>query len=210
MPERDPAAVQALNDQIMVDPDLAGQNEANAALTGGIDHSIPPIVSTREAIENAKQEAADLVGGLSNMQPLPDPTINAEPIPETGRIAVGEMARLLKEAEPCADGVSYTAQWAASVPQALPIYPRGNTIEAAGNTGGECAMRAIRFLSPVSREDIFAFYATRARDAGIGNEFSERGEYLVLKGSKGGKAFAVFARKRSSGISEVSLILAGF
>ena len=210
VPERDPATTQALGDQIMVDPDLAQQNEANAALTGGIDHSIPPVVDTREAIAGAQQEAADLVGGSSKFVTLDEPTESSESFPEAARYSVAELARLSKGLGACADAASFTASWAARMPEAFPIYPRGNTIDAAGRDSDSCSLRAVRFLTPVSQEDVLAFYATRAKSAGLPADYFMRGGFAVLQGNKGQKTYAVYIRRRSSGISEVGLVTSGF
>ena len=56
--------------------------------------------------------------------------------------------------------------WAAKLPAAFPVYPRGNTQEAAGTDEGQCALRVVSFLTPVALEEVLAFYYTRARAAG--------------------------------------------
>ncbi|UIP06277.1 hypothetical protein LY632_11335 [Erythrobacter sp. SDW2] len=209
VPERDPMATQALNDQIMVDPDLSQQNEANAALSGNGDHSLPPVVATREAIEGAKLEAADLVGGTANLRQLSEPKA-AEPLPEAALYSVTELAKLTTGAEVCAEKASFTARWAARMPAALPIYPRGNTIEAAGSDSGGCKLRAVRFLTPVARADVLAFYAASARKAGLNASYSRAGEIEVVEGGKGASRYAIYVRRRQSGISEVGLVTSGF
>ncbi|ABC62665.1 hypothetical protein [Erythrobacter litoralis] len=208
--ERDPATVQALNHQIMTDPDLAGLNEANAALTGGFDHSLPPIVDTPEAIDAARREAAEIVGGSSNLADLGQPEASDANLPEVARFVVTELARVTVGTEVCAAQASYTASWAARMPQQFPIYPRGNVIEAAGSDDAACSLRAIRFLTPVPREDLFAFYAARAKAAGLPARYSETGDFHRMEGAKGARKFAVVARQRASGISEVGLVTTGF
>lgn len=208
--ERDPLAMQALNEQIMIDPDLSQQNEANAALTGGTDHSLPVVVATREAIDAAKLEAAELVGGSANLRPLGPPAMIDEPLPEIARYSVTELAKLSDASQACADSATFTASWAASMPKHFPIYPQGNTIEAAGNDAGPCRLRAVRFLSPVAAADVLAFYAASARKAGVDAEFARAGDTDVLKGGQGTKRFAVYVRARPSGISEVGLVTSGF
>lgn len=210
VPERDPAVVQALGDQIMVDPDLSQQNEANAALTGGTDHSLPPVTATREAIEAARLEAADLVGGVTKLLPPEGPMSEGEPLPEPALYSVTELARLTPGAARCTDDASFTAAWAAKVPPQFPIYPRGNTIEAAGSDAGGCALRAVRYLTPVEVDDVIAFYAARARQFGLATTYAKRGEHEVLAGSKGAARFAVYVRRRASGIAEVGLVTLGF
>ena len=46
----DPASEQALNDELMTDPDLAGRNEANAALSGTGNAAIPNIDKSPRAM----------------------------------------------------------------------------------------------------------------------------------------------------------------
>jgi len=210
VPERDPAAVQALGDQIMVDPDLAQQNEANAALTGGTDHSIPPIIKTRDAIGAAKQEAADLIGGTSNLPDLPEPEMVEKPLPEAARYSVLELAKLSEGLDDCADQSGYTAKWASRMPDLLPVYPRGNTLEAAGTDSGECNLRAVRYLTPVTVSDVTRFYMARVRKAGLSDAYSRQDEFHILQGGKGSQVYAIYVRERSSGVSEVGLVTSGF
>lgn len=210
VPERDPMTTQALNEQIMVDPDLSQQNEANAALTGGTDHSLPPVNNTREAIEAARLEAADLVGGTANLRPPAGPEILAEPLPQEALYSVVELAKLTRGTTACADMATFTAGWAARMPADLPIYPRGNTIEAAGNDASGCRLRAVRFLTPVSRDDVLAFYAARAKAAGLTAKYARAGDIDMLSGAGDGRRYAVYVRRRPSGISEVGLVTSGF
>ena len=56
----DPASEQALNDELSSDPDLAGRNEANAALSGTGNAAIPNIDKSPRAIEAARSRAATL------------------------------------------------------------------------------------------------------------------------------------------------------
>jgi hypothetical protein len=194
----------------MVDPDLAQQNEANAALTGGTDHSLPPVNASLEAIEIAKLEAADLVGGTANLRPPGSPKLLDKLLPEEARYSVTELAKLTKGVQDCADTATFTASWAASMPTAMPIYPRGNTIEAAGNDAGSCKLRAVRFLTPVTRSDVLAFYAASAKKAGLGADYARSDDIDLLSGEAGGKRYAVYVRRRASGVSEVGLVTSGF
>lgn len=194
----------------MVDPDLSQQNEANAALTGGTDHSLPPVIATREAIDAAKLEAADLVGGSAKLLPPKGNVDEAAPMPEEALYSVAELAKLTPGAAQCADEASFTAQWAARLPDQFPIYPHGNTIEAAGHDARACTLRAVRFLTPVAVSDVLAFYAARARQFGFSVQAAKRGDINVLSGTKGRAKFAVYLRRRDSGISEAGLVTLGF
>ena len=194
----------------MVDPDLSQQNEANAALTGGTDHSLPPVIATRDAIEAARLEAADLVGGVTKLMAPDGPMSEGKPLPEPALYSVTELAKLTRGAARCADAATFTAAWAAKLPQQFPIYPRGNTIEAAGADADRCALRAVRYLTPVEVADVIAFYAARARQFGFATSYAKRGEFEVLAGSKGAAQFAAYVRRRKSGNAEVGLVTSGF
>ncbi|MHA6334185.1 hypothetical protein ACXYL9_10940 [Qipengyuania sp. CAU 1752] len=206
VPERDPATIQALGDQIMVDPDLARQNEANAALTGGFDHSIPPVVETREAIADAQLEAADLAGGSRNLIPLGKPRVVKAPIPANVRYSVLELAKFTGAPSACVEAASYTAQWAGRMSEVFPIYPRGNAIEAAGIDNSRCALRAVRFLTPVDGRAVLTFYAAKARKAGLPRSHVLQGDTEILRGRAGKRQFAVHVSQRPSGLSEVGLV----
>ncbi len=50
----DPASEQALNGDLMTDPDMAANNEGDAALSGSGDGSVPTINTSPEAIAAAR------------------------------------------------------------------------------------------------------------------------------------------------------------
>lgn len=208
MAEQDPVATAALNDQIMVDPDLANQNEANAALTGGSDASVPPPNATPEAIAAARDDAAELVGGMSRMVAPPEakPSAGSAASPI---LTAAARAAVSPGGADCASQVTYSAVWAAKLPAALPVYPRGATQEAAGTDKGACALRVVTFQTPVSVDDVLAFYNTRATQAGYSVEhLLDKGEH-VLGGSKDRATYVVYVRALDNGISEVDLVTSG-
>ena len=73
--ERDPAVTGALAADLMTDPDLAGRNPANAALTGGgpAEAAIPLEDRSAETIAAARSEAVRLAGGTLARAPEPSP-----------------------------------------------------------------------------------------------------------------------------------------
>jgi hypothetical protein len=205
-PEMDPAVAQALADQLMVDPDLVGQNEAGAALTGGTDQSVPLEVETPEAIREAQRQAAALLRGSGAEFKLPAPG----PLPESQTpplaLLTDEAARLPDAAE-CLGGAHTSAIWAARLPAALPVYPRGATQEALGSDAPRCALRAVRFTSPVPAQEIVRFYHARARAAGLAPRYrAGNGEHRI-EGGRGAMRFTVHLRPHLSGTSEVDLVV---
>ncbi len=166
-PERDPVAVQAVNDQIMTDPDLSSRNEANAALTSSTDNTTPPVVGTREAIDAARMQAVELLGDTVPELGKVAAAEADETIPPSAAIGLQDMAALTQTYRPCAAGMGYTANWAVNWSSALPIYPLSNLREGAGNTSGGCSLRAVSVITPVARDEVSAFYSAKARKEGM-------------------------------------------
>lgn len=203
--ERDPAVTGALSEQIMVDPDLAQINPGSGALTGGGPPSanVPTELRSPEAIALAKAEAAKLVGGKFAAVPAVSTEGKSE-----GPLSLADLAGADK-GNACAGKVDYTAAWAARMPAALPIYPRGHTREAAGTDRDGCRLRVVNFATPVSIDDVLAFYTTKARGAGLAVEHRIEGTDHVLGGSKGGAAYVVYARSGEDGLTDVDLVVNG-
>lgn len=171
--ELDPAVARALEAPLMTDPDLAGLNEANAALTGSRDHSLPTLVATQEAVRDAQDQAIRLAGGRSGLAELP-PAKPIEAITEESPLVLLEdVAARMQLPQTCLAGVRYSTGWAARLPARLPVYPRGAVVEAFGRDGTGCAMRAVRFASPVPAQEILRFYATLAARDGFTVTYGE-------------------------------------
>ncbi len=106
----------------------------------------------------------------------------------------------------CESRVEYTTAWAAKLPGTFPVYPRGNTQEAAGTDEGGCALRVVSFLTPVPLKDVLAFYHTRALASGYSAEHVKAGGDNILSGTSGENAFVVYGRRLPSGVTEIDLI----
>ncbi|OCC24958.1 hypothetical protein MB02_05820 [Croceicoccus estronivorus] len=207
----DPALTGALADQIMVDPDLAGQNEAAAGVRiSATDRALPTENNSPEEIAAARRAALKLVGGEDNMKQPPAARKVAGKIPEAAAFtAAARAAASSKRGAQCADKVSYTMTWAAKLPATFPVYPRGNVQEAAGTDEGGCALRVVSFTTPVGLQDVMAFYYTRGIRAGYKvDRFLQDGEDM-LGGTKGPSSYMVYARSLPSGRTEVDLVTSG-
>ena len=208
VPERDPAGEQALNDQIMVEPDLANQNEGNAALTVSSDHALPLEIATPEAIAAARAEAAALVFDAHELGAPPPPrSLPAQPSPRFPTPAA--LAATLPGAQDCGSAMDRSAAWAAKLPPEFPVYPRGATLHAAGSDRDGCALRAVVFVSPVPLADVLAFYGARARHARLRVEHAAGGGEHRLSGANGTIAFALSLRRRDDGLTEAALVALG-
>jgi hypothetical protein len=116
--------------------------------------------------------------------------------------AIAEQSGLGKD---CASKMDYSFAWTARLPAALPVYPRGHALVAGGSDQAGCRLRAVRYVTAVEPGEVIAFYFASAAGAKLPAERSREGDDEVLSG----KGFALFARKRSDGLSEVDLVTAG-
>lgn len=208
-PPRDPVVVAALNAPIMTDPDLVEQNQTGTlfTLSGPPSAPIPLLDRSDRELTTARDAAARLLGG--DVQPAPPPGAGLVSAP--GPSLAGTATRTLAElgiARGCAGGLRRSAVWAASLPAALPIYPRGHVQDAAGNDAPGCRLRVVRYLTPVPPGDIADFYWNRAGQADLAPRHDSTGAGARIAAVEGKAGFAVFTAERE-GETEVTLLTSG-
>lgn len=208
-PEMDPALSGALGGQIMVDPDLVGQNQANAvASLPSQDGSLPTLDIGAEAIATARAEALRQVGGPGSLRKAPEAREVAGSLPPDAALTAAARAAAGGQAD-CAARARYTMQWAARMPEAFPVYPHGAVQEAAGTDAEGCALRVVNFRTPVPLGEVMDFYYTRARAAGFTAQRVLQDGDDVLGGAKGKASYIVYARRLPTGVTEVDLVTSG-
>ncbi|WP_237164812.1 hypothetical protein [Paraurantiacibacter namhicola] len=210
-PDSDPLLDGALAEQIMVDPDLVGQNQAaNVASVSAPDGSIPALDMDVDTISAARQEAIELVGGTGAMRKAPEPKEVSGALPESAALTAAARAAAAPGGNRnCAEDVNYTAKWAARLPAAFPVYPRSAVQEAAGTDGNGCALRVVNFQTPVDIDDVTSFYYTRATAAGYSAQHVREGGDNVLGGVKGRASYVIYARTLPTGATEVDMVVSG-
>lgn len=200
----------ALGDQIMVDPDLAGENLANSAVSAELrDGILPPERTSPTAIAKARADALALVGGPGRLKKAPAASDGAGSGAGQALTAAAKAAASPGGSGDCADTASYTTEWAAKLPETFPIYPMGSVQDAAGTDEGACSLRVVTYLSAVPLGDVLDFYYTRAADAGFSAQHAMDGEYNVLGGTKGAASFIVYGRTLPTSASEITLVTSG-
>lgn len=148
--EIDPAVANALEDQIMVDPNLVGP--ANRfGRTGPAGSEVPAPGVGGRIVQPGKLLRA------------PAPT-NAT---GTGSITLSERAedqaaRTSATSNACEKNFHYSASWATLLPEAFPLYPDAQVMEAAGNNQPPCRMRLVSFVSKAPLQTLLDFYYTQA------------------------------------------------
>jgi hypothetical protein len=206
----DPALASALGEEITVDPDLAAQNRANAAASlPSLDGSVPSLDTGPDAIARARDDALALVGGAGRLRQAPPARKIDAALPPEAALSAAARAAAAPGTGDCAGKVDYTAAWAARLPAAFPVYPRGAVQEAAGTDRDGCALRVVNFQTPVPLSEVMDFYYTRAGAAGFSAQHVLQDGDNVLGGIKGRASYTVYARKLPSGATEVDLVTSG-
>lgn len=205
--DRDSAVAKALDGPLMTDPDLVGPSRVDSALTGGGPASaeIPLDKNTPAEAEAARLAARDLLGGAP-IEPAPAAarTLPASRLAKAITLEAGLAALGIAPAQ-CPAKLAYSFGWAAQLPPALPIYPRGHALVAGGSDDPACKQRAVRYVTPVAAGDVVDFYFAAARRGGLAPEHGREGTDEVVTG----KGFAVFAKAGGSGMTEVNLFTVG-
>lgn len=189
----------ALEEQILIDPDLIEQNLASSAIdVAPPDGTLPSPETGPRALADARAAALSEIGGQDRMLRAPAPASGGEP--GAGKVAVSRQ---------CFGRVEYSIQWAARMPPALPVYPHAAVQEAAGADAPGCALRVVSFLTPVPPAEVIDYYFTRVSHAGLpAARFTDAGDD-VLSGTRGGAAYAVRVREQRPGLTEVDLVTSG-
>jgi hypothetical protein len=175
--DADPAVTSALNDQILVDSNLANQSNKNAAR---------PSPTPAGAPYPAPAAAASAQGKSSNA---------AAAIDQGGK-GCSDPARF-----------DYNQAWANRLAPNFPVYPGGRVIEAAANNSSGCSTRVVTFATADDWQRVLDWYHTKAVRAGYSSEHQVReGDHVLAGGNERDKgAFYLIVTPKPKG-SEVALI----
>ncbi len=201
----DPYLARALNDPLMVDPDLAYRNEANAAITIGFDHALPALRGSEETARAAR-ETARLA--LLEDGPIPDlPEAGSAPGPASLATAYSVEAVLeAVDAPPaCRKDIRGDFALAASLPEVAALMPHAMVRVAAAVTQPDCDLRLVRYVTPASVTDALQFHYTMAERSGMEPKFYDRPE-ASLTADRRGTFIKVFARETSGNLTAIDLV----
>ncbi len=180
--QSDPAARAALEDPIMVDPDLTEQSNRNAVTTGSKPATGGVPLSRQSAVADAAQaDALKAVGGKMLNTPAAT-TMECENCDIDEPVTLG--ARAAQQNGKCDAKLNYGAGWADRMPKAFPVYPRATLREAAGVSSGPCNVRVINFRTGASLKSVLDYYYTRAKRAGYDGEHTVKGQEHYLGGTR--------------------------
>ena len=189
------------------DPALAQSDAAEQSAGAG---ALPAADMSPQARDAARSAALTLVGGPGAMKKAPSAQTVSGKLPANSQVYLASRAAASPGGKgDCAKLAKYTSAWAAKLPTAFPVYPKGAVQEAAGTDEGACALRVVNFITPVPVAEVMDFYFTRAGSAGYAAQHIRQGSDDVLGGTKGEASFQVYARDLPNGGSSVDLITHG-
>lgn len=211
---RDPAMMSALQDQIMVDPALAGQANNDSVRPPQQPYSgATPPDSVAPAKPDAANGATAATGSSSGgSKPTPAPSGDCPQCKiRNDSVTLGALAKRQadKKIAGCSGNLQYSAAWVGRLPADLPLYPDARVDEAAGATGNGCTLRVVSFSTGASIQTVLDWYYGRATSAGYTAEHqADKGQH-VLGGvrSKDGGAFVIYVEKRADGRTEVDIVV---
>lgn len=199
----DPALQSALKDQIMVDPALVQQANADTVRPPAQPESgaVPP-----EGVADAAHKKE-----TDTVRAAPPPSGECKQCLAARRVlSLGALAASQGVQAKCTGNVAYSAGWANRLPPGVPLYPDARVAEAAGADGTGCALRIVSFSSAAPMQRLLDWYYTRTSGAGYAAEHSAEGDQHVLAGTrKQGGAFMLYLKPRKDGGTDVDLMADG-
>ncbi len=206
----DPKTKAALNDPIMIDPELVGSANKTAAAPASVpvDGSIP---ATGVARDTAAENDATAAAGNKMIRAPEGTVVDMSNCKDCGTdpVTLGARAEQMGAGSgKCDAKLSYSMGWANRMPAALPVYPRAALKEAAGVAGQKCNIRVVNFETRAGKQAVLDFYYTMARKNGYAADHEIRGGEHFLGGTRDsdGGAFVVILRDASNGAVDVDLV----
>jgi hypothetical protein len=207
----DPAMTSALHDQIMVDPALAQQSNADSVRPPAQPYSggVPPVGIAQPPGGGVASAGA---ATSETIKPAPAPASKDCPGCQAARdsLTLGALASRQqdKRTSGCAGAMRYSARWAERLPADVPLYPSARVSEAAGADTDACHLRAVSFSTSAKLQTVLDWYYTRVTNSGFSAEHQSDGTEHTLGGTRerDGGAYVLFLTGRRDGGTDVDLV----
>jgi hypothetical protein len=202
----DPALASALQDQIMVDPQLGRQANGDAIRPPGQPYSggVPD-----DGVA-ANTDQIDMGGLMKAPAPTPADKNCSQCAAARESVTLGGLAARQRDSRTsqCASSMTYSAGWANRLPRDLPLFPQARVTEAAGSEAGQCQLRAVSFSTAQPMQAMLDWYYTRAVRSGYTAEHQLDGEEHILGGTRerDGGAYVLFMTARRDGGTDVDMV----
>lgn len=169
----DPALTAALEDQIMVDPQLASKSNDDSIRPPNEPYSAPV---------------------------PPGEGASGRPAGQTLGTIAAQQAQLAKDKfNGCSLDVAYSIQWANRLPVELPLYPKARVNEAAGSDYQGCGLRVASYTAPVPPRSVAGYYVVLAKRSGYRESVNKEGQGLMVSGWRPSDGAAFYALLKTDG-----------
>lgn len=210
----DPEMNEALNDRILVDPELT--DSANVTTVQQADTPLNGKMPADTGVAAASGSVASLEElNSAKLMRAPKPTVVAaedcKSCGSQGATTLGGMAKdqsMQRGKGTCDAKMQYGARWATRMPPEFPVYPKGRIKEAGGVEGGLCDIRVATFTTSTEMQNVVDYYYTRAKKSGYSAEYQIRAGEHSLGGvrSKDDGAFFITFNRHPGGGTAVDIV----
>ncbi len=202
---QDPQLARALNDPLMVDPDLTWRNESNAVIAFRDGHPLPPFEASDVAAGRAREAA--------RLELLEDGQIPSLPAASSGvgsgaladLATAGSIVEAVGSRTDCIEDLDGDLRWSTQLPETSSIMPHGMVQQAAGVDEGTCVIRIVRYLTPAGLDDALEYHFVKADRARFRIERFDLPE-AQIRGERRDQKMAVHVRAGDRGMTAVDVI----
>ncbi|MFU7527948.1 hypothetical protein [Qipengyuania sp. ASV99] len=202
---QDPLLSRALNDPLMVDPDLAWRNEANAVIALRDGHPLPPVQASDDMANRAREAMRSELVENGQIPPLPAASAGKGSPSLAGLNTAAEIVEAVGSRTDCIAAMDGDLQWSANLPPTSAIMPHGMVQQAAGVDQGNCVIRVVRYLTPVGVDEALEYHFTKADRERFRIERFAAPE-SSLRAERRDQQLAVHVRKAAGGMTAVDVV----
>jgi hypothetical protein len=206
----DPEMNVAVEDRILVDPELTQSANSNAAKAAPapLNGAVPPDAGYDGSM--ASREQLRSTGGYSAPQPTAVADADCTNCGDQRGITLGALAEQQagRGSGGCNADITYGAAWAERLPTTFAIFPRARLIEAGGLESARCNVRAASFSTTSPMKEVVDYYYSRAKSAGYSAEYEIRKGEHVLGGvrDKDQGAYVITFNRHPGGGTAVDIV----
>lgn len=202
---QDPQLARALDDPLMVDPDLSWRNEASSVVAIRNGHPLPALGVRDDLVSRARETAR-----LELLDDGPIPSLPAFAAGDAGislaaATTADEMVEAVGARVDCVGRLTSDLDWSTRMPPTSSIMPHGMVQQAAGADVGTCVIRVVRYIVPVGIEDALEYHFAKADRARFDVSLINTPEAQMIAERRDQK-LVVHARGAPGGMTAVDVV----
>lgn len=202
---QDPQLARALNDPLMVDPDLASRSEANALVALRDGHPLPLFEASDDTANNAREAARLELLENGQIPALPQAVSEASAFSLADQTTANAIVEAVDARSDCNDRLEDDLIWSTRMPPTSSLPPHAMVQQAAGVDVGTCVIRVVRYLTPLGVEDALEYHFAKVDRARFDiTRFAAPEAQLFAE--RRDQALVVAVREGAGGMSAVDVV----